>query len=399
MNEIQNKLSRRGFVLSCLAGGAAFSGCGGGEPLDGELASQTNEIAGATEHAMATPTVAQKLTDYWNTLFVNGGMMVTSPDGTEAYVTYNGHVLSEGMSYCMMICVMMNDKTRFMRFWKWVKNHMRHSSGIRAGRLAWKCSTGWSGFLAVEEQSAPDGEIWMATALHLAADRGWGAALRTDANAMCNTMLATNVDSALLPYFNPTNNIVNFVPETWSNYTDPSYATPAFFTYLAGKTGNNRWNTIATAHRNLMIAACNENNQGLAPDFSGFDGKAVRTMAHASDAWRVSMNQTLDNLWNGNTSHVAKAKSAVAFMSQGLNPGHLQSVCPVYAPSYQGGPYTDVGQIAMYATVTKGGANTAAAQLFVTALLNAPVQTTYYQGLLCTLSLLILNNKFVKTFV
>jgi oligosaccharide reducing-end xylanase len=388
--------TRRHLLLGGLAG-AALVGCGGGgsdDATDIQLSQAENFENDTMQERAATTTATAKLYQYWDALFVRGGLLWTK--GNEALIHDGNQVKSEGQAYGMMICLMMGDRTRFNQLWNWTRNHMRHGSSGYAGRLAWLCNAGWSGWQGVQPQSAPDGEIWMATALHLAADRGWGSNLRGDANYMCDVLLNANPGGNLRPFFNRSNNLVNFVPESWSTYTDPSYATPAFFSYLATRHrgGNNYWYTLENSHRGLMRKATSVNGQGLASDFTDFNGRPYGSNMHSYDAWRVTMNQTLDLMWTGNNSHAGAMRSALGYMSNGLK-GTLNVQCNAYSPSHSGGRYTDIGQVAMYATGSRGGARNEAAP-FVEYLLNAPLTGSYYQGLLATLSLLILSGKFVK---
>jgi oligosaccharide reducing-end xylanase len=400
MNKQLPLKTRRHMVLGGLAS-AALVGCGGGgddtsTPSSADFSTDLNaDLAQANanmQQRAATSSATSKLYEYWNALFVQGGLMWTN--GNEALIHDGNQVKSEGQGYGMMICVMMGDATRFNKIWNWTRNHMRHSSGGYAGRFAWLCNAGWSGWQGVQPQSAPDGEIWIATALHLAADRGWGGNLRADANALCSVLLNSNPGGNLLPFFNRSNNLVNFVPETWSNYTDPSYATPAFFSYLGSRTGNGYWHTLAASHRTLMQRATAVNGQGLAADFTDFNGRPIKEQLHSYDAWRVTMNQTLDLMWNGNGAHIGAMKKALGYMGNGLR-STLNTRCSAYYPAYAGGSYTDIGQVAMYATGSRGGAP-GEAQPFVDRLLNSGVTGSYYQGLLAMLSLLILSGKFVK---
>jgi oligosaccharide reducing-end xylanase len=432
MNISSSQLTRRTLTLGSLAS-LALAGCGGGG--GGETPAPPAPPPPPAPPAPAPPvtpsTPAQpdpylaaataKLNNYIDTVFVTSGLYKINPSGTEAYIvdvsavgTGVAGVKSEGQSYGMMIAVMMNDQTRFNQLWTWTKNHMRYPStdtSGKAGRLAWLCNPGfYTGMSAQQNGSgaAPDGEIWMVTALHLAADKGWGTgtALRDDANAMCDVMLANPAASTgLLPYFNPAYNLVNFYPQFSSTYTDPSYAAPAFFSYLAGKHNAGaqkaKWDTLAASHRQFLINAVKVNTPGLAAEFTEFDGVTpVRSRSdqdHSYDAWRVTMQQTLDYLWNGDTtSHTAKMQSAISFMAPGISGNNkLNARFPALAPVATGGSYTDIGQVAMYATGYRGGA-AAQAVPFVQRLLAEPPQTMYYQSLLCTLSLLILSGKFIK---
>ncbi len=427
MSANTQQLNRRKFTLGTAWGGLGLlglntlGGCGGGGDNDAGTNVFLEQSNGVNEDR-----ASQKLNEYFNVLFNQG--VLYKENATEAFMLDGNVVKSEGQSYAMMICVMMNKRAQFEKIWAWTRNHMRHSSDNYRGRLAWLCRPTFnSGLQALEWQSAPDGEIWTAAALHLAAARGWGwngvaNYLRDDADYLCDTMTNptpihnTNARGGnisfghtLLPFFNrQQNNLVNFVPESWSNYTDPSYAAPALFHYLATKHrgGNTYWNTIANAHRQLMLNSTAYNNQNLAPDFSEWNGRPYGSCVHSSDSWRITMNQTLDYLWAGRTEHITRVKNTLNYMrDSGLNAQtpagsatrYMNAYSSVYYPSAWTDdprqPYNDGAQIALYATGFKGGA-AAEADAFRLKLLNSPVSTSYYAGLTSMLSLLILAGKF-----
>jgi oligosaccharide reducing-end xylanase len=417
-------ISRRSLVKSGVASAASMAlvACGGGASEPDEVYSPSLARDLGREQAQATPTAA--FTSYWTAIMGStstGGALLkcgalVNNVNTEAYILdANGNsgsaaVKSEGQSYGMMLAVLNNQPDMFKKLWTWVKNHMLHGSAEFKGRLAWLCRAEFTaGWKAIQTQSAPDGEIWMATAL-LMAGKKWSIVEYTTAgNAMCNVMLEDRTNNATgsnygssgnVPFFQ--NNVIRFVPQSWSTYTDPSYAAPAFFSYLAGAHNNGtqgaRWNAIETAHRKLLVDAAAVNTQGICAEFTNFNGTPYNNSVHFADAWRVTMMQVLDKMWTGNTSHNAKIKSAVDFLAQVnyTQNQHVPQSMPVSAPSYTGAAFDDYGQMAMYSTASL--ADVTSAQKFVTRITDAPslgyTETAYYQGLLCLLALAMHSGKF-----
>ena len=88
----------------------------------------------------------------------------------EAYIldTGNDDVRTESMSYGMMICVQLNKKAEFDKLWRFVKNRCMIKSGPNKGFLAWQINTDGS---IKDQNAAPDGDEYIATALMFAAGR------------------------------------------------------------------------------------------------------------------------------------------------------------------------------------------------------------------------------------
>ncbi len=90
----------------------------------------------------------------------------------------NQYVISEGMSYGMMIAVQIgalysNDqqsKDVFDRLWRWADTYMRYNDGPRKGYFRWNCDP-FDGSAVIEEggeNPASDGEEYFAMALFFA---------------------------------------------------------------------------------------------------------------------------------------------------------------------------------------------------------------------------------------
>jgi uncharacterized repeat protein (TIGR02543 family) len=118
-----------------------------------------------------------KVQGAWNRLFVNGAAdqiiyYEVAPDMAYILDSGNNDVRSEGMSYGMMMCVQMNDKTRFDRLWKWARTYMYNDRTVKTdnirGYFSWQCNTNGS---VKDRNPAPDGEFYFVTALLFASAR------------------------------------------------------------------------------------------------------------------------------------------------------------------------------------------------------------------------------------
>ena len=145
----------------------------------------------------------------------------------EAYIldTGNDDVRTESMSYGMMICVQLNKKAEFDKLWRFVKNRCMIKSGPNKGFLAWQINTDGS---IKDQNAAPDGDEYIATALMFAAGR-WGNDTGIDywkeANCILENMLSKShyVNSSYVNMFNKDEKQIVFVPYAQSAvHTDPS---------------------------------------------------------------------------------------------------------------------------------------------------------------------------------
>ncbi|MCX6132088.1 MAG: glycosyl hydrolase family 8, partial [Proteobacteria bacterium] len=118
-----------------------------------------------------------KIRSYYDQTFYTGNdsQRLMYNDGSDkAYIWSldSNDIRSEGMSYGLMITVMMDDQNAFNKLWKFAKEKMQHSSGTRIGYFSWQLSAA-PPYKALDENAAPDGEEYFAMALFFAAHR-WG---------------------------------------------------------------------------------------------------------------------------------------------------------------------------------------------------------------------------------
>jgi endo-1,4-beta-D-glucanase Y len=352
--------------------------------------------------------VQSRVNAAFNSLFYgDNNHRVYYPVGSNmAYIADNNtFVMSEGMSYGMMIAVQMNKKAEFDRLWTWAKTYMQHQSGLRAGYFAWKLNTSGQ---RLDENPASDGETYFATALFFAAGR-WGNGsgiynYQAEANAILDAMLhkeSSNggVVQGVTNMFHSTYKQVVFTPiGNAATFTDPSYHTPAFYE-LWGRwadSDNQFWFEAAGASRWLFQRAANSTT-GLMPDYSEFNGAAHTGSPHENfsyDAWRAISNIGVDYAWFGADSWQVTQSNRLLnfFYSKGITTYNDEYTLSGRSLS----PYHSPGLVAMNA-VGALAANTGNRWAFVQDFWNTPIpsgQYRYYNGLLYMLGLLHVSGNF-----
>ena len=183
-------------------------------------------------HNIATADqVTQRLQAQYNQLFINGNessqRVVRSAPNNRAFVEdiNSGDIRSEGMSYGMMIAVMMNDQATFDKLWRFAKQFMRNSNGT----FAWHVNKTSPDFAKFSDTNpAPDGEEYFAMALFFADDR-WDSTefnylneAREVTNTLKTQLFNNNSDGGLQVFFSTG-------PSMRYRFTDPSYHLPGFY--------------------------------------------------------------------------------------------------------------------------------------------------------------------------
>lgn len=240
----------------------------------------------------------------------------------EAYILdiANDDIRTESMSYGMMICVQLGKQTEFDKLWRFVKNHCVHKSGPKKGYMAWQLNKDGS---IKDQNAAPDGDEYIATALMFAAGR-WGNNTGIDywkeANCILENMLSKShyVNSSDVNMFNKDEKQIVFVPYAQSAvHTDPSYHMPAFYELWSKWANNNRqfWKACADKSREMYPKFANSTT-GLMPDYAEFSGEA-RSGEHSDfryDAWRCAMHMATDYMWfKGSETEKQQTKKLLDF--------------------------------------------------------------------------------------
>ncbi|MFT3894390.1 MAG: glycosyl hydrolase family 8 [Anaerolineales bacterium] len=352
--------------------------------------------------------IQAKIDDAFDQLFYGDDLSqrVYYPVGSDmAYISdiANNDVRTEGMSYGMMIAVQLNKKEEFDRLWKWTKTYMYQKDGGYKGYFAWHCKTDGTQLAA---NPASDGEEWFIMAL-LFADGRWGSGdgiynYRAEAQSILDVALHADQFAGDLStnLFDPETKQVVFVPQLGRNsqFTDPSYHLPHFYQLwsLWADKDNQFWADATKISRDYLKTAVNQQT-GLAPNYSEFDGKPVDddyNGAFRYDSFRVGANVGVDYAWfRPDEWHVEQSNRLLKFFaSQGMDS---------YPNQYKidGTSLTSDRSSGLIATnaVAALAADRSVGEPFVEALWNMDVPTgtyRYYDGMLTMLALLQVSGNF-----
>jgi endo-1,4-beta-D-glucanase Y len=219
-----------------------------------------------------------------------------------------GKVYSEGMSYGMMLAVMMDDKATFDKLWKFTKTYMQNQEGPQAGFFAWRLE-GEAPFSRLDVNPAPDGEEYFAMSLFFAHNR-WGSEESgiLDYQGEANSILLDMVNlqtSSTRPMMHPVFRQIEFVNiNAVESFTDPSYHLPAFYELWAlwADENNRYWHEVAQVSRDFFTRASHPET-GLFSDYASHEGVPQVTSfnpnSHKSafDSHRVIGNIAMDYHW------------------------------------------------------------------------------------------------------
>lgn len=214
--------------------------------------------------------------------------------------TGNCDARTEGMSYGMLMCVLMNRKDYFDRMWKFAIDFMYMDEGFMKGYFAWSVAPdGKKNAFG----PAPDGEEFFAMALFLAG-RKWG-----DGEGIYNyTLWAKKLLRTCLhhelPMWEKNSALIRFVPGC--GFSDPSYHLMHFYHYFAlwaDESDRAFWKRSEEKSRAFLVKACHPRT-GMNPEYANFDGTPNPygpPEGHGdfySDAYRTGANIGLDVLWS-----------------------------------------------------------------------------------------------------
>lgn len=358
--------------------------------------------------------VREKISAHYRQLFFGDPdqqavLVEVSGDMAFIHAVDSKDIRSEGMSYGMMIAVMMDDMPTFNRLWKFAKTYMEAKEGDLAGYFAWQLESE-PPYRPIDPHPATDGEEYFVMALFFAHAR-WGSAedifdYRAQANAILDVMINKDTDT-MRPMMNREHKQIVFTPNVKSaEYTDPSYHLPAFYELWAlwADKDNDYWRTVAEVSRNYFVITAHPVT-GLFPEYSTFDGKPQKTshnpVSHHSgpDAWRVIQNMAMDYEW---FSKDVRLKMLVERLHRFYHQQGLPDAPRRYVGSYHldGTPrvkYKPAGLVAMNAVGALASDEPELARGFVMELWNQPAPTgehRYYNGVLHLLGLLHTSGNF-----
>lgn len=312
-------------------------------------------------------------------------------------------IKSEGMSYGMIIAVMMDDKDTFDKLWTFAKTKMQHQEGVKKGYFSWQVSDK-PPYRMIDPNSAPDGEEYFVMALMFAQHR-WGNGngiydYETEADMILHEMVHKKPGATIRPMIDPVHKQIIFSPDPpAAGFTDPSYHLPAFYELWSkwAKTDTELWEEVAQISRDYFTLAAHPET-GLFTEYASFDGKpyavSFNPNAHLSafDSFRVIQNIAVDYLWFGKDErHIERVNKLLGFYDS------QSTIVAVY--THDGKPQVSYGAEALVAMNAVGATISTEdfAKRFVEDLWNQPTprgQWRYYNGLLHMLGLLHVSGEF-----
>jgi len=358
----------------------------------------------------------------------------------EAYVKDIAHddIRSEGMSYAMMLTLQRGDRAKFDKLWRFALRRMRIQDPKHPNHRGFAWAVDTAGKIC-DENSAPDGEEYLALALYFAHHR-WGSAggQKPDdygywANELLDMMknrppvsgaryrrIDSGPDDGLpctgemkpdqvtgTPLFDTQQKQIRFNASVGQDFTDPSYHLPVFYNLFAlwGPPADAAfWNGAAATSRAFWGRSMHAET-GLAPEYANYDGTPhsvswnQNSAKFAYDAWRVGGNVGMDWAWamQPGGEQRARADALIRFFhAQG--PTSYKALWQLDGTNGSGSH--SPGLVAMNAVATLATTDAVATQAkaIIDDLWNTPLPTgqyRYYDGLLYTFALLHLSGQYV----
>ena len=321
--------------------------------------------------------------------------------------TGNCDARTEGMSYGMLMNVLMDRKEYFDRMWKFAMEFMYMNEGKLAGYFAWSVAPDG---IKNAYGPAPDGEEFFAMALFLAGKK-WG-----DGEGIYNyTSWAKKILHTCLhhkvPMWDNKTGYILFVPG--SSFTDPSYHLMHFYHYFAlwaDEEDRDFWKKAENASREYLIKACNPKT-GMCPEYGNFDGSPMDKVLpwgsfgdFYSDAYRTGANIGLDVLWNGKNEGFSKIADNLLNFFADINPDDYKKYKIDGTPVLQkdGTEIKALHPIGLLATLAQTSAacsekGAEAAEKIVRRFWETPLRTgerRYYDNCLYMFAVLALSGKY-----
>lgn len=240
---------RDGAVVAVALGGIALcliTGCGG-------TSSSSASSSGSTQNAGSTPQDrAEAAAQYFLDRYVTS-------DGRVSRLDQGGDTVSEGQAYGMLLAAAIGDSRGFDRIWGWTESHLRRPDGL--------LSFLWSDGRVQDPQAASDADLDASRALLVASCRFNRPALRRQAVALGNAILAGETATFQgLP-------VLTAGPwaRTQPTTVNPSYFSPATFEALRAATGDPRWGSLAASSRSI-VGDLMKPPRRLPPDWARLEG-------------------------------------------------------------------------------------------------------------------------------
>lgn len=247
---IRNRRTATALTAAVLTASALLAGCSA-------QAGATGPAAGAP-----APTTRSAEAAFLNSYVTDAGRVVRTDQG--------GDTVSEGQAYALLVAVATGDRATFARVWAWTRANLLRPDWL----LAWH----WQHGAVVDATPAADADVDTAVALLAAARRFGNAAYRTDGRHVADAVLTYETVRALGGRVLAAGPWATGDPAT----VNPSYLVPGTADFLAARTADARWLSVAdgTAALDAALLA----RYDLPPDWASVrDGSPIVDATGAPD--------------------------------------------------------------------------------------------------------------------
>src|SRR6266498_1795893 len=361
---------------------------GGNQPAVPFGSHQFPYIPGTLKPTGSQSTLDQAVIDYynrWKAAFVrqncgNGWYEVISPDADHPYV-------AEAQGYGMVITAIVagadpNARTIFDGMVKYMLAHPSvHNADLLAAEQDSSCRS------VNGSDSATDGDLDVALGL-LLADRQWGSA----GTYNYKNLAVRHINAIKASEVNPTTHLMRL--GDWSTCCDSLYWTTRpsdfmidHFRAFRAATGDTAWDTIRTAHQNLITNLQNQYapNTGLLPDFvvttnttpKPAPGQVLEDPNDGKYWWnscRVPWRIGADGVTSGNSASLASARKLNTWIKSktGGNPNNI-----AVGYSLSGTAISSGSEPAFFAPFAVAAMTDAGSQAWLDAIWNKMINTSF----------------------
>ncbi len=345
-------------------------------------------VPGMLKPTGSQSTLDQAVIDYynrWKAAFVrqncgNGWYEVISPDADHPYV-------AEAQGYGMVITAIVagadpNARTIFDGMVKYMLAHPSvHNADLLAAEQDSSCRS------VNGSDSATDGDLDVALGL-LLADRQWGSA----GTYNYKNLAVRHINAIKASEVNPTTHLMRL--GDWSTCCDSLYWTTRpsdfmidHFRAFRAATGDTAWDTIRTAHQNLITNLQNQYapNTGLLPDFvvttnttpKPAPGQVLEDPNDGKYWWnscRVPWRIGADGVTSGNSASLASARKLNTWIKSktGGNPNNI-----AVGYSLSGTAISSGSEPAFFAPFAVAAMTDAGSQAWLDAIWNKMINTSF----------------------
>lgn len=327
----------------------------------GVLCLAISAILGACGPVSETAGIERALRNSWQSY----ARRSITPEGRVVLAERGGESISEAQAYALMRALWAGDEATFARVYAWTQGNLSRRTTHGDHLLSWRWGQRQDGSWGIlDPNTAADADLDYATALWLAARRGWQAPApwpdySSEARAVARDILAKETVRI------STGELL-LAPGNWHENTppvllNPSYFSPGAYRLLGEAEAGPTWSELHTSAYPFLARLSQRlgerTGNGLYPDWVRVDehGRLQpppdRDMHFGWEAVRLPWRLALDALWFGEKApaRLLSRQFLPFFKQEWRKHGRLAAVY-----SYEGKPLVDYESPVLYAGVLGG---------------------------------------------